>query len=69
MYELTIPGISGGPDQHAIANAILALDANAKLDFNWVTYKVSVDSSADLVDISELIAALGYEIEKMAQRG
>jgi hypothetical protein len=68
MYELTIPGISGGPDQNAILSAILALDGNASVDFNWVTHKVSVKSSADLADIREMIAAIGYQIEKMSQR-
>ena len=68
MYEFTIPGISGGPDQRAIADAVLALDGNAKLDFNWATQKVSVTSSADLADISEMLAAIGYAVERIADR-
>ena len=68
MYELTIPGISGGPDQHAIVGAILALDGNATVDFNWATSRVSITSCADLTDISDMIAAIGYQIERIAQR-
>jgi hypothetical protein len=68
MYELTIPGIRGGPDQQAIVGAILALDGNATVDFNWVTSKVSVSSSAELADISDMIAAIGYQIERIAKR-
>lgn len=68
MYELTIPGMSGGSDKNAIVEAILALDGKASVDFNWVTHKVSVKSVADLEDISQMIAAIGYEIERIAQR-
>jgi hypothetical protein len=68
MYEFTIPGISGGPDQKAIIGAVLALDGNATLDFNWATQKVSVKSSADLAEISEMLLAIGYQIEKIAHR-
>jgi hypothetical protein len=68
MYEFTIPGISGGPDQNAIMSAVLALDGNATLDFNWATHKVSVNSTADLADISEMLAAIGYHVEKIAHR-
>ena len=68
MYEFTIPGLSGGPDQQAIIGAVLALDGNATLDFNWATHKVSVKSSADLAEISEMLTAIGYQIEKIAHR-
>ena len=68
MYEFTIPGISGGADQHAIRDAVLAVDSAASVDFNWATQKVSVKSSADLLDISEMLAAIGYRIEKIAHR-
>ena len=68
MYELTIPGINGSPDKNAIVSAILAVDSAASVDFNWATHKVSVNSSADLVDIRDMIAAIGYQIEQMALR-
>lgn len=68
MYEFTIPGISGGPDQKAIIGAVQTLDSNATLDFNWATQKVSVKSSADLADIRELLASIGYQVEKIANK-
>lgn len=68
MYEFTIPGISGGPDQQAIIGAVLALDGTATLEFDWAAHKVSVKSVADLADISEMLAASGFRVEKVEQR-
>ncbi|MDY6983361.1 MAG: copper chaperone [Pseudomonadota bacterium] len=68
MYEFTIPGISGGPDQNAIRDAVLALDNDAKVDFNWPLQKVSVKSKVDLVEIREMLVTIGYKVEKIALR-
>lgn len=68
MYEFIIPGISGGPDQQAIREAVLAVDNNARIEFNWPMQKVSVTSTADLVDIREMLVTIGYKVEKIALR-
>ena len=68
MYEFTIPGIRGGPDQRAIVDAVRTLDSQAQLDFNWATQKVNVNSTADLAEITETLRMIGYQIERIAQR-
>lgn len=68
MYEFTIPGISGGPDQKAISEAVLAIDSNARVDFNWPLQKVNVKSTADLVEIREMLVTIGYQVERIALR-
>ena len=67
MYEFTIPALNGRPDKHAIVSAVQALDSDAELDFNLVTHKVNVKSRADLAEIRDMLAAIGYQIEKIAQ--
>jgi hypothetical protein len=68
MYEFTIPGISGAPDQNAIRDAVLAVDSNARIAFNWPQQKVQVKSTADLVEIREMLVTIGYRIERIALR-
>lgn len=68
MYEFIIPGISGSPDQNAIREAVLAVDGNARVDFNWPMQKVSVKSTADLAEIREMLLTIGYRVEKIALR-
>lgn len=68
MYEFTIPGISGSPDQNAIRQAVLVVDGNARVDFNWPMQKVNVKSTADLADIREMLVTIGYRVEKIALR-
>ncbi len=68
MYEFTIPGISGGPGQNAIRDAVLAIDGDARIDFNWPQQKVNVKSTADLVEIREILSRIGYQVEKIALR-
>lgn len=68
MYEFTIPGISGGPDQNAIREAVLAVDGNARVDFIWPLQKVHVKSTADLAEIRAMLVTIGYRVEKIALR-
>lgn len=68
MYEFIIPGIDGGPDQNAIRDAVLALDSEARVDFNRTMHKVSVKSRADLAEIREILTAIGFSVERISTR-
>lgn len=62
MYELQVENMSCGHCVGAVTKAVQTLDANAKVEIDLASKKVSVDSSAALPAISAAIVEAGYPV-------
>ena len=68
MYELTVPDMTCGHCQKTITGAVRALDSNAKLDFDMAAHRVTLDTSAELSRVKQVLEDAGYPAEAMAER-
>ena len=66
MVEITVRGMSCGPCARAVTNAVQSVDANAEVQVDLDTKRVSIDSTAPLPAISAAIEEAGYKVEHEA---
>ncbi len=62
MYELQVEGMTCNHCISAVTNAVIEIDAAAKVGVDLPARKVRVESSADIDAVKSAIAEAGYEV-------
>ncbi|MBI1892471.1 MAG: heavy-metal-associated domain-containing protein [Burkholderiales bacterium] len=63
MYELQVEGMSCNHCVSKVTRSIKKIDADANVNIQLASQKVSVESTADVEDIASALAEAGYPVK------
>ena len=64
--EIKVPGMSCGPCARAVTDAVRNVDAEAVVDIDLTTKRVSIETDADPEAIAAAIEDAGYNVHQAA---